>query len=343
MLIRIKKITLLLLILSLGSCATIFNKKDHTLSISTNAQNASLKINDSIYNLPAKIRVKRSKKDLPIELISDSLTKKYMLKPCINSKFLFGNLLFLDFFAVGYITDFTNQKRFSYRENVFLDIHDSIGIIKTNTAKRFENLKHSFTKKYPAKKGQINFTVGVPFVNNFHLEPIEESSVNSTGFFGFSTGIEYFYTNKNYFAVNFRAVTDYESPIPYESFSEYGDPVTTVSLRSMSFVLTHNHKIKRFSVGYGLNYTKNQWYQYTTAYYENIEDNEIIKNSESIEKTNKALGITLNSYYQVCPIFYLGLNYNQSLLNLNNSSKSQFEHVISLDFVFKFSPNKNKQ
>lgn len=204
-------------------------------------------------------------------------------------------------------------------------------IIKTDRAKRFENLKHYFTKEYPAKKGQTNFIVGIPYVNNFHLEPVGESSVNSTGFFGFSTGIEYFYTNKNYFAVNFRAVTDYELPIllPYMTYNE---------LISVSFNLLHNHKIQRFSVGYGINYTKNRW----SKDIEYDEYGEIVENSESIAKNNKALGITLNSYYQVSPIFYLGLNYNQSLLNLNDSYNSQFEHVISLDFVFKFSLNKNK-
>lgn len=325
-----KKIALLLFMLSLGSCATIFNKKDHMLSIATNASNATLKINDSVYNLPAQIRVKRSKKDLPIELISDSLNKKYTLKPCINAKFLYGNLLFIDFFALGYITDFTNQKRFSYQDSIFLDIHDSISIIKTDRAKRFENFKHYLTKEYTTKKGQINFTTGIPYVNNFYAEPVGESAVNSTGFFGFSAGVEYFYTNKNYFSANFRAAFDYELPIPVPfpdiSFGE---------LRSVSFNLTHNHKFKRFSVGYGVNYTKNHWSK-------DIENDENYEDYETITKTNKALGATINSYYQISPVFYLGLNYNQSLLNLNDSSNSQFEHVISLDFVFKFSLNKNE-
>ena len=338
-----QKITLLLLILSLGSCATIFNKKNHTLSIASNATDARLKINDSIYKLPAMVIVKRSKNDLPIELISDSLTKKYTLKPSVNAKFLYGNLLFLEFCPIGYITDFTNQKRFSYQDSIYLDIHDSISVVKTDRAKRFEYLKHYFTKEYPTKKGQINIVAAIPYVNNFYMEPTGESSVISTGFFGFSAGAEYFYTNKNYFEANFRTVIDYEYPIPmpYESVGEYGNPISSVSLRSVSLHLTHNHKLNRFSVGYGLNYTKNRWYQYT-AYDENTIQDENENNGESIAKTNKALGITMNGYYQVSPFFYIGLNFNQSLLNLKDYSDSQFEHVLSLDLVFKFSTNKNK-
>ncbi|RZJ53096.1 MAG: hypothetical protein EOO44_09595 [Flavobacterium sp.] len=327
-----KNALLILLIISLSSCATVFNKKTQTLSVTTNITDASAKINDSIYKLPVKIIVKRSKKELPIELVSDSLTKKYTLKPSVNGKFVFGNLLFFQLFPVGYITDFTNQKRFYYQDKVFLDVQDSVGVIKTDLSTGFESFKHHFTKEYPTKKGQINFVVALPYVNTFHSEPTNETPVNQTGFFGFSAGIEYFYTNKRYFSANFRAVTDFKLPFPapLDQDGEYE------RLNSISFGLTHNHKIKRFSVGYGLNYSRNGWYKHYDEYYVNDVD------KESTKKINKTLGATLNSYYQISSFFFIGVNYNQSFLNLNKSSDSKFENVISLDFTFKLSPNKNR-
>lgn len=324
-----KGILLILIAVLLGSCATIFNKKTQNISISTNSSKGAVKVNDSIYSLPAKITVKRSKEDLPIEFISDSLNKKYSLKPAVNAKFLYGNLLFLDFFPLGYITDFTNQKRFSYQDQIILNPTDTIVVIKTNRNKKFDTFKHHFIKKYPAKKGQINFMVAIPCINNFYLEPKSESSVHETGFGGISTGVEYFYSNKNYLAARFRAATPFMTPLPLplESFGEYE------RMYSLIFDLTNNHKLNRFSVGYGLNYTKNTWIKH-------FENYESISES-SIKKTNKALGLTLNSYYQISSYLFVGLNYNQSLFSVNSSTKNLNEHVISFDFVFKISPNKH--
>lgn len=329
-----KRILLLLIVLTLGSCTTIFNKKTHVLSITTNTNNAKVKVNDSLYQLPAKVTVKHSKENLPIELISDSLTKKYTLKPSVNSKFLFGNLLFLDLFPVAYITDLTNQKRFSYQQKVFLDINDSIDIIKTNTTKKFESLKHHFTKEYPIKKGQINFTVGFSFINNYHFDLGEWTNINKTGFGGISLGLEYFYNRKNYFAANFRASSPFE---PFDYFESYE------RITSVSYCLTHNHKIKRFSIGYGLNYTHNKWINHIEYSVGSLDyGSQYSFHEQTFEKTNKTLGATLNGYYQFTSYLYLGLNYNQSFYNVGPSNDSNFDHVISMDLVFKFSPNKRK-
>lgn len=327
-----KKILLIIITVSLGSCATIFNKKTQNISISTNSPRGAVKINDSIYPLPAKITVKRSKENQPIEFIADSISKKYNLKPAINAKFLYGNLLFLDFFPIGYITDFTNQKRFSYQDKIVLNLSDTIVTIKTDRNKRFDNFKHHFTKKYPTEKGQINFVVAIPWINNFHLEPKGEGSVNETGFGGISTGVEYFYSNKNYLATRFRATTPFITPVPLpvESFGEYE------RMYSLSFDLTNNHKLNRFSLGYGLNYEQNTWIKD----YED-EENESIP-EPIIRKTNKSLGLTLNGYYQISAFLFMGLNYNQSLLSVSSSAKNLNEHIISLDFVFKISPNKHQ-
>jgi hypothetical protein len=327
-----KNTLLILLIFSLSSCATIFNKKTQTLSISTNSINATVKINDSIYKLPAKVIVKRSKKELPIELVSDSLTTKYTLLPSVDGKFVFGNLAFFELLPAAYITDFTNQKRFYYQGNVFLDTQDSVRIIKTNISKAFSGFKNHFTKEYPTKKGQFNFVLALPYVNTFHFKPSGENYINKTGFFGFSAGIEYFYTTKRYFSANFRAVSDFELPfpVPLEQFDEYE------RLNSFSFGITHNHKIRRFSVGYGLNYSRNVWHKHYDEYFLEPGD------ETGITKDNRTLGATLNSYYQMGSFFYIGLNYNQSFLNLEKSSQSKPENVISLDFVFKLSPNKKR-
>ena len=90
----LKKILILLLTFFLTSCATIFTKKTYDLEIKSNAD-AQVKIADSMYTLPTKVRVTRSKDDLPLLLISNAETKAYTLKASLTPNFLFGNLAFI--------------------------------------------------------------------------------------------------------------------------------------------------------------------------------------------------------------------------------------------------------
>ncbi|MCZ8198685.1 MAG: hypothetical protein O9267_13860 [Flavobacterium sp.] len=325
----IKKLVTIVLIFSLTSCATIFTKKTYKLEIKSFA-NTKVKVYDSIYNLPAKIEVKRSKNVLPIVLISDTIKKNYSLKPSINPKYLYGNLSFVHFAPIGYLVDLTNGKRFYYGKTHFLNISDTITQINTPIRKSYKNFKDDilnyFTEKHQTNKGQINLFLSIPWINNFNFKPNGESQKNSSGFLGLSTGIEYYHSEHKFLSLNASAVMDFITPVP-ASISYNGE---YESLSSLSIALTENHKFNRFALGYGVNYSKNNWRLENTEYDENIPNS-----NKPISKANYGLGLIANGYFRVTDNFFIGLNYKPTLYNINPLNKFQYEHVISFDLAWK--------
>ena len=330
----LQNLILLIILLSLTSCATIFAKKTYELEIKSYS-NTKIKINDSIYNLPAKVNVKRSRKDLPIILISDTLNKKYNIKSSISPKYLYGNLSFVHFAPVGYLVDLTNEKRFYYGKSHFLNISDTITELNTPIRESFKNSKKDisnyFTEKYQTNKGQINITISIPWVNNFNYQPNDENQKNSTGFLGLSTGIEYYHNEKKFLSLNASAVMDFIAPVPapfsYDGEAEF--------FNSLSISLTENHKFNRFTFGYGINYSKNSWKFDNTEYDENLPNSK-----KPILKSNYGIGLIGNGYFRVSNNFFVGLNYKPNLYNLKPINKFQYEHVISLDLAWKIKMKK---
>ena len=109
-----RNLVFLMLIISFTSCATLVLKKDYEVQISSNISEAKAEIQDSIYDLPAEIRIKRSKEDLAIKLFNDSLEKDFVVKAAPNGTFLYANLIYYPIFPLVYGIDFTNPKRFYY-------------------------------------------------------------------------------------------------------------------------------------------------------------------------------------------------------------------------------------
>lgn len=71
----------------LSSCATIFHDSSHDVVFSSDAPGAKVQVNDSIYQLPATISLKRSRDDLSVKLISDSLTRDFIVYSSLNNTF----------------------------------------------------------------------------------------------------------------------------------------------------------------------------------------------------------------------------------------------------------------
>lgn len=325
----IKKLATIFLIFSLTSCATIFTKKTYKLEIKSFA-NTKVKVYDSIYNLPAKIEVKRSKNVLPIVLISDTINKNYTLKPSINPKYLYGNLSFVHFAPVGYLVDLTTEKRFYYGKSIFLNISDTITQIKTPISKSYldfrNNFSNYFSKKHITNKGQINLTFSIPLVNSFDFRPNGEGQKTSTGFLGISTGIEYYHSEYKFINLNATAVLNSIVPVPAPV--SYKGEVDFLSALAIS--LTENHKFNRFTFGYGLIFSKNNWKFDNTEYDENVPNSK-----KPIFKSNYGIGIITNGYFRAGENFYIGINYKPTLLNIKPASKFQYEHVISFDLMWK--------
>lgn len=295
------------------------------MEINTNYPNAKVLVCDSLYNFPVDLKVKRSKNDLKIKLLSDNLTRDYLLKSSPNPAFAYGNLLFLKFLPIAYLIDFTSQKRFYYGNSVYLDINDSVGIIRPPVSKFYHDY---FLKSYPTNKGQINLLFSLPWINNFYLKPRNESTKLNTGFYGISGGIEYFYKNDRYIGLTTNAVMDNLAPFPAPI--DYSGAYETMS--SVYLSLTDNFKFKRFIFGYGLNYSINNWeLKYGGYHFDPSQQTRI-----PVRKSSQSIGFTVNEYYQLGRHFFIGLIYRPSLIEIYPMTELKYEHLISLDLAWKF-------
>lgn len=325
----IKKIVILFLLFCLTSCATLFTKKTYEMEFKS-APNTKVKVDDSLYNLPAVIEIKRSKKDLPIVLFSDSLQKKYLLKASISPKYIYGNLAFVHFAPLGYLVDLSTEKRFYYGKTIVLDINDSITQIKTPISKSFTHLKNNisayFKREHPTHKGQLNLTLSIPWINHFNYLPVGEGRKINAGFLGLSTGIEYYHSKTKFISLTASGVMDFIAPIPAPYSYEGEKEIFT----SLSITVTENHKFNRFTLGYGLNFSKNTWKFDSTEYDENNPNSK-----KTTTKSNYSHGFIVNSYFRVGENFYMGLLYKPSLFTIKPVSQFQYEHVLSLDLAWK--------
>jgi len=300
-------------------------RRYYNLEINTNYPNAKVLVCDSLYNLPADLKVKRSKSDLKIRLFSDSLTRDYFVKSSPNPAFIYGNLLWLEFSPATYLIDFTSQKRFYYGKSVYLNTSDSENVIRPPLSKFYYDY---FSKSYSTNKSQINLVFSIPWINSFYLQPQNESAKLNTGFYGISGGIEYFYKNDKYIGLTTNAVMDNLAPFPAPI--DYSGAYETMS--SVYLSLTDNFKFKRFTFGYGLNYSINNWELKYGGYH--FDPSQQTRNP--VRKSSQSIGFTVNEYYQFGRHFFIGLIYRPSLIEIYPMTELKYEHLISLDLAWKF-------
>lgn len=319
----LQKSLLIILLILLNSCATLLTRKNYNIKVTSNLDPAQIQINDSLYPLPTEFKIRRSKNDLHLKLISDTLTKDFTIKSSLNPTFLFANLLWVEFCPAAYLIDLTNQKRYYYGKSIYLNIYDTTAFLEPLLLKNFHSY---FLKKYPTIKEQIYLTLGFPWINNFYLKPSQEPVKSNTGFWGFSAGVDYFYSNTRYFSLSFSFASDFFVPIP-AAVDIKGEYEIMSSLYSS---LTHNHRLDRFSLGYGINCASNIWDFNNTG--------DLVNQPSSrnpITKTSYSYGITTNLYYQFGKRFFTGIIYRPSILRIDPKLELKYEHLISLEFAWK--------
>lgn len=307
----------------LTSCATTLTRRSYDLKIQSANNQGSVQVHDRVYAIPAKVPVKRSKEDLHLKLILDSVTTEYTIKSSPNPTFVFGNLLWFSVSPAAYLIDLTNPKRFYYGKNVYLNPDDSIRIIRPKLLQSYENY---VSKEFPTRAGQVNLNLSIPYLNSFYFQPEAEGRKINTGFWGLSAGVEYYYTNKNYLAVTANTVFDLFAPVPAPV--DFSGEYQTLSSTAISF--TNNHKRKRFHFGYGLNYAWNTW---ALRYADRIDASPPLR--DEVKKTHQSIGITLTGHHQITKNLVVGLIYRPSILSVAPTPEFQYEHVFSIDIGWK--------
>ncbi len=327
----------IIFIIAYTSCATIMKNDKYPLTVSSPQVGAKLQFNDSIYQLPSSIEVYRTRYPLELTLLSDSVSKDFILKSRPSPAFLFGNLCFLYGAPLGYLFDYASGKAFYYGHSISLDASKpdrSEKKAKGKYTKMVED-RHSKTviyaawfddssKMWPAKKHQLNMVFSIPVLNAFYLRPQVISPQSDIGFYGLSGGLDYFYSNTRFVSLKYtNAISLFSVMI--------GPDFPTTNFKSFYADLCDNVTLKGFSLGYGVHVAQTNW-QRSRYDFGNYTDNE---NGEVNVFTNRSIGFTFSGYYQLSQQFFIGLAYKPSVYTFYPESRFNYGHVISLDLAYK--------
>jgi hypothetical protein len=314
-----KNVLLILTAVFLISCATITSKKEYDINFYSKEQNSQVMVNEQVYDLPAKIKVKRSKNDLLVTYLSEADSSKALLKPSVTYKFIYGNLVWGSLLPAAYLIDLTNQKRFYYGKYIHLYTTDSTRIVTTPITKRYQNSASRYNK---ALAKQLNVFASFPWVNDFYMQPEGEGIKTNTGFMGFGLGVDYFYKSNKYISCSIKGVMDFFIPVPVAV-----DPIGELEFMSSSYIMvTDNIFLEKFSLGYGINAAHNDW---RYRYFENFGAPPAPR--KPVVKDGKSFGLVVNGYYQLTENFWFGLIYRPNFLKFEPALELEYEHVISLD------------
>lgn len=306
------KLTRLLLVISfsLTSCATYLNKSNMKIDLFTTEPSKIVIYKDTIqtYNNKIRLAVPRSEDPLDISTITDNRQKEITIKSK-HSVTYFGNIIN---YGIGFLVDRNTPKRFTYPKKIFINTGDLV-----NTYYRFG---------YPDSRGDIYLHLSLPHINVFRLVPENESVKSNMGFWGITAGLDYYYDSDRFFNMGVSAVSDFFCPVP--AAIDISGEYELMSSVYLSF--SNNYKMKRFSLGYGLSFSKNTW---DFRYYDIFNPPPATR--EPVKKTNNALGLIMTSYFQLSQRFNIGIIYRPTFYRFNAINKFQYEHLISIDFAWK--------
>lgn len=325
-----KKIIALFIAFCCTSCTSLLLKNKYDMNIDADFE-CQVKVHDSVYNLPAKVSVTRSKQNLELEVISDSLQRNYTVKPITNRYFILNSYNLL-----GYFIDLTNPRRFYYGNSVFLQKSDTTTLLK---AKSFKNITQSSntSKSFQPDKhpGELLLNVSLPMVNTFQIESYGLGTHKNSGFLGIGLGLDYFYKTNRYIGVHASVAIDYMVPFPapitYDSEHEHFS-ASTISV-------TDNFNFNRFTFGYGIHYSIFNWNYHTEEYDTN---DGFYLYTEDISFKNKAFGLQALVGYRLTNSLQIGLNYKPTFFTIEPKSSLDYQHVLTFDLSWKIKLRKGK-
>ncbi len=173
----------------------------------------------------------------------------------------------------------------------------------------------------PFEKRNIRLDLKLPHINYPSVSPNGEFRDAKIGFNGYGIGLEYSYKTKKFLETGLSIALTFELPFPAHIDREYNKAIGSYYLS-----MTDNFVLDRFTIGYGMNYSSNNW----SEWYRDI-DTIGLPTREGTLYTNKTLGITLNSYYRMGKSLHMGMIYRPTFLKVNGSVEFIHEHLISFE------------
>ena len=295
----------------LSSCATIMNQPLMSMKVHTTEASKIIYKGDTIktINNKASLWVERKKEILSIVAITDSITKTIEIKP-INSFLYWLNIPCS--YGIGMLVDMDNPKRYSYPKGIYINSADTIS--------------NHYRYSQSGNKGELHLHLSLPHINSFSLKPKNEARKVNTGFWGFSIGFDYYHSNNQFVNLGTSGVMDFFLPVP-AAVDLSGE---NELMSSWYISLSNNHKIKRFTIGYGLSYGRNTW----NLSYSDWGD-PLPPTRDPLTKSHNAFGLIFPTYFRVGEHFYIGVIYRPTFYRPNLTNKFAYEHLISVDFAWK--------
>lgn len=294
------------------SCATLFNSRTQRIDIITNKK-AQVGINGEILvntDNRTKIIALRDVRPVEISVFNDTMSKHLVIDSRTSIAFwlnLYPSL------GLGMLIDKDSPKRYAYPKRVYVDMTNSL---------------NSYYRYNPyIRKGTLYFNSSFPWVNSFLLKPLEENSTKShTGFMGIMAGLDYYYKTNRYVNMSFSGVMDFiflfPAPIDFVGEVDF--------MSSLYASLSSNYRIKRFSVGYGVSFSKNIW---DHRYYQRQDPPLPVR--DPVTKTDYSIGLIFPLYCEIGEYFKIGLLYRPSFLTIRPVTKFKYEHLINMDFAWR--------
>lgn len=295
----------------LTSCASIMNQSHTHITVYTTEPSEIILNRDTILTIDnqATLKVERKNEVINIIATSDSLTKEIEVEPK-NSIMFYSNIFFN--YGFGMLLDRKNPKRYAYPQRIFINSED--------TDNRFYRYGH------PNMKGDFHMHISMPHINTFMSQPENEESKINTGFWGLTIGLDYYHQKNQFLNFSISGVSDFFVPVPaaIDIIGEY----ELLSSRYVSF--SNNHRLARFTLGYGLSYARNTW---DLRFYDRFDPPPPTR--EPIKRSHIAFGFVFPTYFQFGERFHLGAIYRPTLMRPGLTNKFKYEHLISIDFAWK--------
>ena len=175
----------------------------------------------------------------------------------------------------------------------------------------------------PCEKGRLDLRITIPFVNTYNLH-YEGERKSRVGFWGISAGLDYYLGNRDYLNFTISYIADVPAPI-VPALGGVWD------FTSSTYVaLSHNHKLGRFSLGYGLSCGRDAWNTINYNYRKNEDDP--LYDVKNIYRRSASLGLIFPVYfYAPKSDFCIGLIYRPMLVQFHNGGRFVYQHTISVD------------
>lgn len=311
----------LILMCTMGSCVTLFNGPSTSVNVRipknakivyTNESGSTDSVAPDVNNM-ARLIVRRSDKQLPLTVVSDTGSFTFQVKP-ILSRWFYANLY--GFGGVGFLVDHNNVNRFTYPHFIYPDPRP--------------DAKQGYKVNSPLLKSDWAITFTPPIINGFVINPARMNQRG--GVLGIGVGAVYHYSDKRFWWGELGTVGSGGIGDGYRR----KDTVPANSrLRLTGWYLNvrHNHQVGRLDLGYGLSTGERRGREFYDDYLgATYKGDSIVKRFSHV-----TTGLSFSAHYRISTSFYAGFSYQPQLFEIGKANTGfSYSHMTIFGFSWRF-------